>query len=157
MTSGSTSTGVCEREHDYEHSRRWHRTTLKGLRAGLWVVQGLLALTFVGTGIWKVATPISKLATMIPWAGQVSPRLLYATAAFDILGGLGVVLPSLTRIKPGLIVLAALGCVALQASAIVFHFSRGEAANTPFNFLLVALALFVFWGRRSKAAISPRA
>lgn len=122
---------------------------------GLWIVQSLLALTFVGAGIWKVATPIPRLAAMIPWAGQVSPGLLYATAAFDVLGGLGVLLPSATRIKPGLAVLAALGCVALQASAIVFHFSRGEAANTPFNFLLVALALFVAWGRRSKAPIAP--
>lgn len=128
----------------------------KGLNLGLWVVQWLLAVTFVGTGVWKLATPIPELAVMIPWAGQVSPGLLYATAAFDLLGGLGVLLPSLTRLKPGLTVLAALGCVALQASAIVFHFSRGEMANTPFNFLLIALALFVAWGRRSKVAIPPR-
>jgi hypothetical protein len=52
--------------------------------------------------------------------------------------------------------LAAVGCAALQASAIVFHVSRGEAANTPFNFLLVALSLFVAWGRRAKAPIAPR-
>ena len=120
------------------------------------MVQWLLAVTFVGTGVWKLATPIPELAAMIPWAGQVSPGLLYATAAFDLLGGLGVLLPSLTRLKPGLTVLAALGCVALQASAIVFHFSRGEMANTPFNFSLIALALFVAWGRRSKVAIPPR-
>jgi len=43
-----------------------------------------------------------------------------------------------------------------MGSAIVFHFSRGEALNTPFNFLLVALSLFVAWGRWSKAAIPPR-
>jgi len=53
-------------------------------------------------------------------------------------------------------VLAALGCAALQLCAIVFHFSRGEGANTPFNFLLVALSLFVFWGRR-KAPVLSRA
>jgi hypothetical protein len=125
-------------------------------KMALWIVQGLLALTFVGTGIWKVATPIPQLAAMIPWAGQVSPGLLYATAVFDILGGLGILLPSATRIRPGLIVLAALGCVALQASALLFHLSRGEARNTPFNFLLVALSFFVAWGRRSRAPISPR-
>jgi hypothetical protein len=44
-----------------------------------------------------------------------------------------------------------------MASAIVFHFSRGEAADTPFNFLLVALSLFVAWGRHSKAPIAARA
>ncbi|HTU63506.1 MAG TPA: DoxX family protein [Polyangiales bacterium] len=120
----------------------------KGLNLGLWIVQGLLALLFVGTAIWKFATPIAKLAAMIPWAGQVSPALLYTTATFDLLGGLGVVLPSITHIKPGLTVLAALGCAALQIAAILFHVSRNEVANTPFNFLLVALALFVAWGRR---------
>jgi hypothetical protein len=128
----------------------------KRLEIGLWIVQGLLALTFVGTAVWKVFTPIPDLAAKIPWAGQVSPGLLYSTAVFDLLGGLGVVLPSVTRVKPGLTVLAALGCAALQVCAIVFHVSRGEAANTPFNFFLVALALFVAWGRRSKAPISAR-
>ena len=52
---------------------------------------------------------------------------------------------------------SALGCAALQISAIIFHVSRGEAASTPFNVVLVALALFVAWGRRSRAPITPRA
>ena len=128
----------------------------KGLNISLWVVQVLLSLTLVGTGIWKLAAPIPELAAKMPWMGQVSPSFLYLTAVFDILGGLGVLLPSLTRIKPRLAVLGALGCVALMAAAIVFHVSRGEAAKTPFNFLLVALSLFVAWGRRSKVPISPR-
>jgi hypothetical protein len=92
----------------------------------------------------------------MPWMGQVSPSFLYTTAVVDLLGGLGVLLPSLTRIKPGLTVLAALGCAALQVSAMVFHFSRGEALDTPFNFLLVALSLFVAWGRWGKARIVAR-
>src|SRR5688572_16947847 len=125
------------------------RSPSRGLNLGLWVVQCLLAVTFIGTGIWKLVTPIPALAAMIPWAGQVSPGFLYFTAAADLAGGVGVALPGLTRIKPRLTVAAALGCVALQVSAVVFHFSRGEAANTPFNFLLIALALFVAWGRRS--------
>lgn len=129
----------------------------KGLHVALWIVQGLLALTFVGTGLWKLATPIAELAGLMPWMGQVSPGFLYATAVLDILGGLGVLLPSLTRIRPGLTVLAALGCVALMAGAIVFHVTRGEAADTPFDFVLAALALFVAWGRREKAPIAARA
>jgi hypothetical protein len=63
-----------------------------GLDTGLWATQVLLALTFAGTGIWKLITPIRHLAEMIPWAGQVSPGLLYATAVFDLLGGLGILL-----------------------------------------------------------------
>src|SRR5262245_19820996 len=113
----------------------------KTLHVALWVVQALLSLTFVGTGLWKLLTPVPRLATMIPWAGQVPEAFLQATALIDLCGGIGILLPALTRIRPGLTVLAALGCAALQLCAIVFHLSRGEAANTPFNFLLVALSL----------------
>src|SRR5687768_620765 len=129
----------------------------KGLSIGLWIVQGLLALTFVGTGIWKLTVPVSELATKVPWMGQVSRAFLYGTAVFDLLGGLGMLFPAVTRINPGLTVLAALGCAAFMLGAIVFHFSRGEGANTPFNFLLVALALFIAWGRGFKAPIEARA
>ncbi len=132
------------------------RETSKGLSIALWIAQGLLALTLVGGALWKMATPIPALASQMPWMGQVSPTFLYATAVFDLLGGLGVVLPSLTRIQPRVTVLAALGVVLLMASAIVFHFSRGEGANTPFNFVVAGLALFVAWGRSGRAPIAPR-
>jgi hypothetical protein len=82
----------------------------------------------------------------------ISPR----DGVLDLLGGIGILLPAVTRIAPALTVLAALGCTALQVGAIVFHLSRGEAADTPFNVLLAALALFVAWGRRSKAPIAAR-
>lgn len=120
-------------------------------KTALWVVQWLLAIMFVGTAIWKIATPIPKLAAMIPWAGQVSPSFLYLTAIFDFLGGVGILLPALTKIQPWLVRPAAVGCALLQLCAIVFHVSRGEAKNTPFNVLLVALSLFV------ASAFRPRA
>ena len=128
----------------------------QGFDIALWIVQGVLGLLFIGTGLWKLLTPASELAGKMPWMGQVSPGFLYLTAVFDTLGGLGLLLPALTRIRPGLTVLAALGCALLQAAAVQFHFSRGEGANTPFNFLLIALALFVAWGRYAKAPIAPR-
>lgn len=125
------------------------------LGIALWIVQVLLGVTFIGTGLWKLTTPIVKLAAVFPWMGQVSPAFMHLTGVVDLLGGVGLIVPAATRIKPGLTVLAALGCAALQACAIVFHVARGEAANTPFNFLLVGLALYVAWGR-TKAPITPR-
>ena len=92
---------------------------------------------------------IPTFAAKIPWAGQVSPAFLYATAALDLAGGFGILLPSLTRIQPRLTVWAAIGCALLMVGAIVFHVSRGEIANTWFNALLVGLSAFVAWGRRS--------
>src|SRR6478735_9781933 len=128
----------------------------RALSISLWVVQALLGVLFVATGVWKLLTPIAQLSTMIPWAGQVSPGFLAAIAIIDLLGGVGVVLPALSRIKPGLTTLAALGCALLQVCAAVFHLSRGEGANTPFNFVLIGLSLFVAWGRHYKAPILSR-
>lgn len=125
------------------------------LHIGLWAAQLLLALVFVGGGIWKLTTPVAELAEVFPWVGQTPPALLYATSGLDVLGGLGVLLPALTRIRPGLTVLAALGCTALQASAIVFHLSRGET-DVVVNVVLLALAAFVAWGRHTRAPIAPR-
>ncbi len=133
------------------------RSASQRLHIALWIAQGLVALTFVGAGVWKLVTPIPQLAGMIPWAGDVPPTLLYTVAVIDILGGLGVLLPSLTRIRPGLAVLAGLGCLALQLSAVLFHLFRGEATDTPFNFLLVAILIFIVWGRQVGAPIQPRA
>lgn len=118
-----------------------------GLRAALWIVQGLLFLTFVGGAAWKLLTPREALAAMIPWAGEVPPAFLRLTALVDLAGGVGVLIPALTRIKPGLTVAAAVGCALLQASAIGFHLWRGEAASTPFNVLLLVLSVFLAWGR----------
>jgi hypothetical protein len=53
---------------------------------------------FAGTGLWKFLTPIPELAAMMPWMGQVSPGFFYLTALFDTLGGVGVLLPSVTRV-----------------------------------------------------------
>ncbi len=124
------------------------KTASRPLLVVLWAVQVLLFLVFAGTGLWKLLTPIPQLAAMIPWAGEVPAPFLHATAVLDLLGGIGILLPAVTRVAPGLTVLAALGCAALQVGAVVFHLSRGEAADTPFNVLLAALALFVAWGRR---------
>ena len=87
---------------------------------------------------------------MIPWAGQLPMLFVRSIGLVDIAGGVGIVLPALTRIKPGLTVWAAAGCVALQVCAILFHFSRGEGAFTPLNFVFLALPGFVYWGRHSR-------
>jgi hypothetical protein len=110
----------------------------------------------MGTGVWKLTTPIAALALKMPWMGQVSPTFLYTTAVLDLLGGAGLLLPSLTRVAPRLTVLAAAGCVALMLGATVFHVQRGEAASVPFNLVMAALCAFVGWGRARTAVITPR-
>src|SRR5437899_9447457 len=128
----------------------------RALRIGLWVAQALIFFAFASAGLVKLLTPIPQLAAMMPWAGQYSETFVRVIGLIDLAGGVGILLPALTRILPRLTVLAALGCTVLQVFALIFHISRGEAAVTPLNFVLLALALFVLWGRNRKAPIAPR-
>jgi hypothetical protein len=122
-------------------------TSSRGHPVALWIVQGLNAVVYVGTAVWKFATPVPTLAGMIPWAGEVPPAFLYFTAAVDLAGGVGIVVPSLLRVWPRLTVAAAVGCTALQVCAVLFHVARGEVASTPFNVLMGASSAWVAWAR----------
>ena len=126
------------------------------LRIGLWTAQALICFVFTSAGLVKLLTPIPQLAEMMPWAGQYSEGFVRVIGLIDLAGGIGILLPALTRILPRLTVVAAFGCTVLQVFALVFHFSRGEAAVTPLNFVLLALALLVLWGRGRKAPIAAR-
>ena len=126
------------------------------LRIGLWVAQVLLCVVFVGAGLTKGFTPIPELSRMMPWTGQLPEGFVRFIACVDLAGGIGILLPSLTRIRPRLTVLAALGCAVLQVLATGFHLSRGEASVVPLNVVLLALSLFVLWGRNRRAPISAR-
>lgn len=126
------------------------------LRIGLWVAQAVLFVLFVGAGLAKAFTPIPELSQMMPWTGQLPAGFVRFIACVDLAGGLGVLLPSLTRIRPRLTVLAALGCTVLQVLATGFHLSRGEVGVLPLNAVFLALSVFVLWGRSKRVPISPR-
>jgi hypothetical protein len=128
----------------------------RAFRASLWVAQTLIFLAFGAAGLVKLFTPIPELAAMMPWTGEHSEAFVRVIGIIDLTGGIGILMPALTRIMPSLSVLAALGCSVLQVLAIIFHVSRGEAVVTPLNFVLLALAAFVLWGRGRKAPIPPR-
>lgn len=124
---------------------------------GLWVAQLLLALAFGAAGVMKLFQPIEALGAMMTWV-TVTPDLLVRFIGFvELAGALGMILPALTRILPFLTPLAALGFAIIQVLAIGVHASLGETAmSLPMNLVLLALSLFVAWGRFRKAPISPR-
>ncbi|QFZ85052.1 DoxX family protein [Variovorax paradoxus] len=126
------------------------------LRIGLWTAQVLLAVAFCGIGLMKLTTPIPELAASMKWPGEYSSTFVRFIGLIDLLGGLGILLPALTRVLPRLSILAALGCTVLQVLAIGFHLSRGEAGVLPLNFVLLALSVFVLWGRSRRVPIVPR-
>lgn len=128
----------------------------RALQIGLWCAQVVICVLFVLFGYMKLFMPVTTLADMWIWPGQLPEWFLRLMGAVDAAGGIGVLLPALTRVQPRLTLWAALGCTLLQICAIIFHLSRGEAAAIPLNIVLLTLSVFILWGRAKKAPIAPR-
>jgi putative oxidoreductase len=129
----------------------------KALNIALWVVQVLLAAMFLMAGANKLFQSIAELSKMLPWVTEVPEGLVRFIGISELLGGLGLLLPSILRIKPNLTPLAAVGLAVVMVLAAIFHISKGEASVIGINFVVIALALFVAWGRTKKAPIQPKA
>src|SRR5215470_14907535 len=79
----------------------------------LWGAQGLLALVFLSAGGMKLALPLEVLTAMFPLPGL----FVRFIGTAELLGALGLILPGLLRIRPGLTPLAALGLVLIMVGA----------------------------------------
>lgn len=124
---------------------------------GLWVVQALLAAFYAMAGSMKLTQPIESLvASGMAYAADYPELLTRFIGTMELLGAIGIILPAATRVLPGLTPLAALGFSVIQVLAMGVHISRGEFMVLPMNLVLLALALFVVWGRTRKAPISAR-
>jgi hypothetical protein len=97
-----------------------------------------------------------ELAANMVWPGDVPAALVRFIGVSELLGAIGLVLPSLTRIQPRLTPLAAAGLVLVMILAALFHASRGEWGALPIHAVFAALAGFVAWGRWKAAPIAPR-
>ena len=129
----------------------------KGWKIALWAAQLVLAAMFGLVGVMKATQPLGQLAPTMAWVQAVSPCFVRALGVAELLGAVGLVLPSLTRIRPRFTVAAAVCLAVVQVLAIGLHASRGETAHTiGLNLVLLALALFVWWGRDCKVPIASR-
>lgn len=127
----------------------------KALHVSLWIVQGLLALAFLGAGILKMTTPLDELAKQMAWVGNLGGVTRFIGAA-EFAGALGLILPSLTRVLPVLTLLAGAALALVMTLAIGYHVTHGEAALIAPNIVLGGLAAFVAWGRFKAAPIASR-
>lgn len=118
----------------------------------LWILQVLLAALFIFGGVMKLVMPYEQMTAGSP---VVFPELfLRFIGVAELLGGLGLILPSLLRIKPGLTPLAAAGLVIIMIGATVTSLKLGPMALIP---LATGLFLaFVAYGRWKLAPIPPR-
>lgn len=122
----------------------------------LWVMQGLFAAMFIMAGLTKAFQPIEAMAESMPWVRDVPLTLVRFIGVSELIGGIGLVLPSLLRIKPMLSVWAATGIAIIMLLAGVLHTSRGEFSGIIVNVLFMAVLGFIAWGRTKKSPIATK-
>jgi hypothetical protein len=59
------------------------------------------------------------------------------------------------RIAPILVPLAAVGLALVMVGAVAVHARRKETMNVAVNVVLIALAVFVTWGRFGPYSLTP--
>lgn len=110
----------------------------------LWIVQWLLGLFFIlGSGAPKLILSAESLPLPIPLPGWF---VLFIGVA-EILGGLGLILPGLLHIRPGLTPLAAVGLMLITIGATVYQLAAGQVGNALFAVLVAAICAFIAYGR----------
>ena len=118
----------------------------------LWVLQVLLAAAFLAHGLFLLFPPAEMLAQMslMPTAF----RIFLGVA--EVLAGIGLTLPGITRILPGFVPAAATGIMLVMISACVFHITRGETSAAITTAILLVVATFVAYMRWKVTPIRPR-
>lgn len=112
----------------------------------LWVLQVLFGAYFLFMGIEHFNVP-PGLPPQMAWMYELSSGLHFFSGIAEILGGLGLILPGLTRIQTRLTPLAALGLVFVMIGAAVWHVQRGEIPNILMNIIIAGLVGFIAYGR----------
>ncbi len=116
------------------------------MNVALWVATVLLALVFLTTGVMKTFRYEQDREKLQSIKGL--PRGLVAfIGVCEILGALGLILPSATGILPWLTPLAAAGLCLVMVLATGFHLARHESSGIGLTLVLLLLAAFVAYGR----------
>jgi uncharacterized membrane protein len=121
----------------------------------LWVLQVVFGIYFVVVGVMHFIVP-EGLPTQMEWMYELSDTMHVIVGIAEILGGLGLILPSVTRIRPELTVYAALGLVLVMAGAVVYHATRSEGQSIVTNVIIGAIMGFIAYGRWKLEPIEPR-
>ena len=123
----------------------------------LWIIQVLLALLFLFAGGTKLVLPIDVLTAMgSPNQVHLPGLLIRFIGVCEVLGGLGLILPGLLRIKTGLTSLAAAGLVIIMIGAVVLTAIGDGIAPAMFPLVVGLLLVFVAYGRRRLAPLAAR-
>ena len=117
----------------------------------LWIVQVLWGIFFSINGLGKIFWYKPALCNQalgeVPWFSAVPLDLLIFIGVCEFLGGVGLILPAMTGVKPKLTPFAAFGLTLVMILATIFHIVRGEYTFVLVNLALGGVAAFIAYGR----------
>jgi hypothetical protein len=119
----------------------------------LWILQVLLAVAFFAHGWLLLAPPPDIAAQMV---AQLPRGFWVFLGVAEILAAIGITLPGMTKVLPGLVTWAAVGIMIVMISATVWHIARNEISSAIITFVLLAMATFVAYARYRVLPIRPR-
>ena len=122
------------------------------MKIALWTAQGLLAALFLFAGGVKLVLPAEALVGPVP----MPVAFLRFIGVCEVLGAIGLILPGLLKIRPGLPPLAAAGLVVIMIGATVTTLVGGRVAASLIPFTAGILAAFVAYGRWVKVERNSR-
>jgi hypothetical protein len=129
------------------------------MKTALWIAQILWGVFFSITGFGKICCYKPALWNQalhqVPWFSAVPQDLFVFIGVCEFLGGVGLILPALTGVKPKLTPIAAVGLALVMFLAAVFHIMRGEYNFLPVNLVLGGVAAFIAYGRLFARPIAP--
>lgn len=120
------------------------------MNIALWVLAGLLAVVFLGSGLSKVFGDRQQMITRTPYVEDFPQSTVRLIGAAEALGALGLVLPAALDTAPALVPVAAIALALVMVGAVVVHLRRGEGlASAAPAIVLALLSLVLAWGRLS--------
>lgn len=128
-------------------------TPSRGVHFGLWGLQILLALAFLAAGSFKLVTPAGEIIA----AGMTIPiPVLRFAGLSEVLGAVGLILPTGLRILPWLTPVAAACLSLVTLLAVGTHVAMGDVGAAAPPLVLAVLCAGVAWGRWSASPVSAR-
>jgi len=121
------------------------------MNVALWIVQVLLALLYLFTGGMKLVLPLEELLAQMPL--PLPGWFVRFIGVAEVFGALGLILPGLTHIRPGLTPLAAAGLVIIMIGATAYTLAAGDVAPALLPLVVGLFAAFVAYGRWRRADI----
>ena len=128
------------------------KSTSSKTNAALWTVQVILAALFIFGGGFKLVTPIADMTKQMHIA--LPGAFIRSIGVLELLGGLGLILPGLLRLRSSLTPLAAGGLVLIMCGAIGVTVATAPFQTAVVPFVVGLLAAAVAYGRSVLLPIS---